>query len=99
MRVSNKQALATPDASANSHPSNTRNAVWRLVRVLKENFMKVQVMRPMLTGLRDGELTCINGNGVSGYFMQVALANGHELPVRSIGPAGGVNSTMAHDLM
>ena len=72
MRASSKQALATPEASANSHPSNTRNAVWRLVRVLKESFMKVQVMRLMLTGLRDGELICIKGNGACGYFIQVA---------------------------
>jgi hypothetical protein len=34
-----KQALATPEASANSHTNKTTNAVLRLVRELKRGFM------------------------------------------------------------
>lgn len=49
-RASSKQALATPETRANSHPSNTRNAVWRLVRLLKKSFMEVRVPKVHANG-------------------------------------------------
>lgn len=39
--ISRKQALATPEANANSHTTSTTNAVLRLVRVSAKNFIGV----------------------------------------------------------